>query len=75
MNGMSRNRRVTIVADIRHAAVRLMIAFARSELRAAVWCLHPGLIGRLATHRAIRMATRLNGAALRLMHGHFADLR
>jgi hypothetical protein len=72
---MSRNRRVAIVADIRHAAVRLMIAFARRELKAAVWCLQAGLIGRPATHRAISMATRLNGAALRLMRGHFADRR
>jgi hypothetical protein len=72
---MSRNYRVAIAADIRHAAVRVMIAFARSELRAAVWCLHTGLIGRPATHRAIRAARRLNDAALRLMRGHSADLR
>jgi hypothetical protein len=72
---MSRNRRVAIVADIRYAATRLMIAFARRELRVMVWCLQAGLIGRPATHRAIRMATRLNGAALRLMRAHSTDLR
>lgn len=63
------------VLDIRHAAVRLMIAVARSELKAAVWCLHAGLIGRPATHRAIRVARKLNGAAFRLMRGHSADRR
>jgi hypothetical protein len=72
---MSWNPRVVIVADLRHATVRLMIAFARSELRAAVWCLQAGLIGRPATRGAIRMARRLNGAALRLMLGHSADRR
>jgi hypothetical protein len=66
---------LTWPADLRHAAVRLMIAFARSELKAAVWCLHAGLIGRPATHRAIRMARRLNGAALRLIRGHSAGLQ
>jgi hypothetical protein len=75
VNGMSRNRRVAIVADIRRAAAGFMIAFARRELRVTVWCLQAGLIGRPATHRAIRMASRLNGGALRLMRGHSADLR
>jgi hypothetical protein len=72
---MSRHRRVAIAADIRHAALRLMIGFERRELKAAVWCLRAGLIGRPATHRAIRVATGLNDAALRLMRGHSADLR
>jgi hypothetical protein len=72
---MSRNRRVAIVADLRHATVCLMIAFARSELKATVWCLQAGLIGRPATHRAIRVAKELNGAALRLMRGQSADRR
>jgi hypothetical protein len=72
---MSRDRRLAIVADLRRTTVRLMIAFTRSELKAAVWCLQAGLIGRPTTHRTIRMVTRLNGAALRLMHGHSAALR
>jgi hypothetical protein len=73
MNGMSRNPRVAIVADLRHATARFMIGFARRELKATVWCLHAELIGRSATHRAIRVARGLNGAALRLMRGQSAD--
>jgi hypothetical protein len=55
--------------------VRLMIAFARRELKAAVWCLHAGLIGRPVAHRAIRVARGLNGAALRLLGDQSADRR
>jgi hypothetical protein len=73
MHGMTRNRRVAVVVDIRRTIAGLLIAFARCLLRGILWCLRAGLIGRPATRRAFRRIAKLNGVALRLAWGSRTD--